>query len=162
MKQPGTRSLKPNLDSNSTLPPDGLSRALALIRWTTLIAALGVGTVLLGGALAGGNTNAGDANGGNTNVGERAGGNTNAGDANGGNTNAGALAGGNTNAGALAGGNTNAGALRRHVWARQRPAFEPAGRIGRVPASHPAVIPHFVPGLAQLAPDPDILLIEAP
>lgn len=41
-------------------------------------------------------------------------------------------------------------------------AFEPAGRAGRAPASHPAVRPHYVPGLARLAPSPARLLIDSP
>lgn len=42
----------------------------------------------------------------------------------------------------------------------ERLAFAPAGRIDRVPASHPAIQTHFAPGLARLAPDIDRLLFE--
>ncbi len=41
----------------------------------------------------------------------------------------------------------------------ERLAIEPAGRVGRAPASHPAVTPHFAPGLSALAPDVDRLLV---
>lgn len=43
-----------------------------------------------------------------------------------------------------------------------RPALEPAGRVARVPASHPAVVPHFVPGLSGLVPDPSEALVGPP
>lgn len=43
--------------------------------------------------------------------------------------------------------------------AGERLAIEPAGRVGRAPASHPAIAPHFVPGLSALAPDVDRLLV---
>ncbi|MEL6210578.1 MAG: hypothetical protein AAFR44_10440 [Pseudomonadota bacterium] len=45
---------------------------------------------------------------------------------------------------------------------KERPALLPAGRLRRVPASHPTIIPHFVPGLSALAPDPIDLLLPAP
>ncbi|MEM7676421.1 MAG: hypothetical protein AAF449_10505, partial [Myxococcota bacterium] len=44
----------------------------------------------------------------------------------------------------------------------ERPAFVPAGRPHRVAASHPSVVPHFVPGRAGLAPDPSTLLLQTP
>ena len=52
-------------------------------------------------------------------------------------------------------------ALQVHL-PSERLAIEPAGRIGRVPASHPSIVPHFGPGLAPLAPDLDRLVIAAP
>ena len=52
--------------------------------------------------------------------------------------------------------------VAQSVLPAERLAFEPAGRIQRVPASHPAIHGHFVPGLAGLAPDPMRLVLPEP